>query len=246
MVVLDRPNPLGGERVEGPRRAASVPFSMVSRAPGPLVHGLTLGEMARYANARLPKPASLEVIAMEGWSRGMVWNDTGLAWISPSPNLRSAEAALAYPGTALLESTSVAEGRGSEAPFLLIGAPWLDPAKVKVEVPGFRLEPATFTPHGSAAAPDPKYKDQECRGFRVHVTDAKIASPWRLGVELLVALSRQPGFAWNKDGEGLEWLIGTPVLLERLRAGKSVDDILAADNQDLEAWRRERQAALLY
>ncbi len=133
VVVLDRPNPLGGERVEGMPRDPAVPFSLVSRAPGPLVHGLTLGEMARYANAKLAKPAKLEVVAMEGWSRSMLWQDTGLAWRSPSPNLRSADAALAYPGVALLEATNLSEGRGTEAPFLLFGAPWLDPSKVKVE-----------------------------------------------------------------------------------------------------------------
>ena len=246
VIVLDRPNPLGGERVEGPLRADGVPFSMVSRAPGPLVHGLTLGEMARLANSRLPKPAKLQVIAMEGWGRGMTWADTGRKWVSPSPNLRSAEAALAYPGTCLLESTNITEGRGTDAPFLLFGAPWLDPSQVKVEVPGFRLEPATFTPRASAAAPEPKHLDQECRGFRVMITDPKVASPWRLGVELLAALSRQPGFEWRNEGQALEWLLGTPVLLERLRSGRPTAEILADDDAEIAAWKEARRPYLLY
>jgi beta-N-acetylhexosaminidase len=246
VIVLDRPNPLGGERVEGPVRAGGVPISMVSRAPGPLVHGLTLGEMARLANARLPKPAKLEVIAVQNWGRGMAWPATGREWIAPSPNLRSAEAALAYPGVALLESTNVTEGRGTEAPFLLFGAPWLDPSQVKVEVPGYRLEQATFTPRASPAAPEPKYVDQECHGFRVVVTDPKVASPWWLGVELLIALSKQPGFEWRDDGKALEWLLGTPVLLERLRAGQSAAEIVAADDADVAAWKEARRPFLLY
>ena len=99
-------------------------------APGPLVHGLTLGEMARLLNARRPRPAALRVVAMEGWRRSMPWRDTGRPWIAPSPNLRSAEAALAYPGTCLLEATNVSEGRGTESPFLLIGAPWMEPRRL--------------------------------------------------------------------------------------------------------------------
>src|SRR4029453_7000720 len=155
---------LGGERLAGPPSAprALVPASFVNRAPGPLVHGLTLGEMARYVNARLPAPAKLSVVAMKGWRRDMTWRDSGRAWVAPSPNLRSAEAALAYPGIALLEGTNVSEGRGTDAPFLLVGAPWLDLAALHVEVPGFRLSPVHFTPHASTVAPSPKNDGVEC------------------------------------------------------------------------------------
>jgi uncharacterized protein YbbC (DUF1343 family) len=106
-----------------PREVAST--SLVNRAPGPLVHGLTLGEMARHANAGLSPRAKLTVIGMRGWKRRMLWEDTGRPWLPPSPNLRSAQAALAYPGVCLLEATNVSEGRGTETPFLLLGAPWL-------------------------------------------------------------------------------------------------------------------------
>lgn len=246
VVVLDRPNPLGGERVEGPRRDPAVPTSLLSRSPGPLVHGLTLGELARYANARLAKPAPLEVVALAGWRRQDTWRELDRAWRAPSPNLRTAEAALAYPGIALLEATNLSEGRGSEAPFLLFGAPWLDPAAVKLEVPGFQLTPATFTPRASAAAPEPKYLGQECHGFRVTVTDPAIASPWRLGVELLAALSRQPGFAWRNEGKALDTLLGSQLLGEQLRSGQSAAQILAAGEADAAAWREERRPFLLY
>jgi len=248
LVVLDRPNPLGGERVEGPVSAprTEVPESFVNMAPGPLVHGLTLGEMARYVNASLDQPADLTVIPMQGWERSMVWDDTGRPWISPSPNLRSADAALAYPGSAVLEATNVSEGRGTLDPFLLIGAPWLDPSRVRVSVPGFRLEPTTFTPESWPAAPKPKHMDEECVGFKVVVTDRSAAEPYRLGVSLVTELMTQPGFEWRRDGEALTWLMGTQRLYEDIQAGMSVDEIVAFDEVDHETWRQEREAFLLY
>lgn len=216
-------------------------------APGPLVHGLTLGEMARYVNARLAKPARLRVVAMTGWRRDMTWRDTGRAWVPPSPNLRSPEAALAYPGVALLESTNVSEGRGTETPFLLVGAPWLDPASLRIEVPGVRVSPAHFTPQASPAAPAPKYDGVECAGLRIEVTDAALADPYRLGVTLLAELARQPGFEWGRQGKDLGWLISSPQLWEALAgARRSVEEIVAADAPAAAAWRIERRPFLLY
>lgn len=247
-VVLDRPNPLGGDRVEGPVSASRdlVSESFVNMAPGPLVHGLTLGEMARYVNSRLAEPANLIVIPMSGWERHMVWADTGRPWISPSPNLRSAEAALAYPGTAFLEATNVNEGRGTSDPFLIVGAPWLDTTQVEIHAPGFKLEPTTFTPQASPAAPKPKYLDEECSGFRVRVTDAAKAAPYRLGLSLVTELMKLPEFEWRRDGEALTWLFGTDRLLSDLEAGKGVEEQLAADEADQAAWRKSRQPVLLY
>lgn len=241
-VVLDRPNPLGGERVEGPVAAPRdvVPASFLNLAPGPLVHGLTLGEMARYVNARRERPARLTVVPMRGWRRAMTWADTGRPWVAPSPNLRSAEAALAYPGTALLEATNVSEGRGTKTPFLLFGAPWLDPRRITVAVPGFELVPARFTPR------DSKYLGEECAGWRLHVGDAAVAEPYRLGMTLLAALSRQHGFAWGDGGAALMRLVGTPRLAAGLASGKSADEIVAADAADHDAWRAARRQALLY
>ncbi|MEW6337449.1 MAG: exo-beta-N-acetylmuramidase NamZ domain-containing protein, partial [Acidobacteriota bacterium] len=100
-----------------------VPLSLLSRAPGPLVHGLTLGELARFGNRGLSPRVKLTVVTMRGWRRGRTWRDTGRIWVPPSPNLRSADAALAYPGTCLIEATNVSEGRGTDTPFLLFGAP---------------------------------------------------------------------------------------------------------------------------
>jgi uncharacterized protein YbbC (DUF1343 family) len=248
LVVLDRPNPLGGDRWDGPRRGPEpeVPLSLVSRTPGPLVHGLTLGEMARVANAARAKPARLTVVAMEGWKRSMRWRDTGREWIAPSPNLRTAEAALAYPGTCLIESTLATEGRGTEAPFLLIGAPWVDAtALAAVRSAGYALAPERFTPRASEAAPSPKHRDVPCAGVRVSVTDASVTRPYELGLRLLQALRKQPGFGWTREG-ALDWLVGTRRVREAIERGDSVDAMLDANAADLATWERERAPALLY
>lgn len=247
-IVLDRPNPLGGERIDGPLSAPrdQVPESPVNRAPGPLIHGLTLGEMARWHNARRERPARLTVVPMAGWRRTMTWRETGRAWVPPSPNLRSPEAATAYPGTALLEATNVTEGRGTDSPFLLFGAPWLAARDLGIDQIGFRLTPARFTPRASAAAPEPKYRDVECEGFRIEVTDPGLALPYRLGLDLLAALAAQPGFEWKRQGEALTWLVGTPTVYEQFRLGKSAEEIAAADSVDHAAWRNERRPLLLY
>jgi len=247
LIVLDRPNPLGGDRMEGPQRSPEVATSLVSMAPGPLVHGLTLGEMARLVNARRSRPARLDVVALKGWARSMMWVDTGLRWVAPSPNLRSPEAALAYGGTALLEATNLSEGRGTEAPFLLLGAPWLstEPVVRAVQTPGFALLATRFTPVGSSAAPEPKHRDSECAGLQVRITDARAARPYELGMRLLHELRKQGAFGWREDG-ALDWLLGTRAPRMALERGDPVEAILAADLQDIEAFRRERQPALLY
>ena len=247
-VVLDRPNPLGGNRVEGPVSAPRdvTPASFVNLAPGPLVHGLTLGEMARFVNSQLEEPARLTVVPMLGWHRWMAWEDTGRDWVSPSPNLRSPDAALAYPGTALLEGTNLSEGRGTPAPFLLIGAPWLTPEDLQLSVPGFSLEAARFVPAASPAAPSPKFVGQECVGRQVLVTDPQAAEPYTLGVALLQELMGGDDFEWLSHGEVLSRLLGTPRVLEDLRAGRSIEELLAADRQDHEQWRQARQPFLLY
>jgi uncharacterized protein YbbC (DUF1343 family) len=250
-VVLDRPNPLGGDRVEGPVSDPrdAVPASLVNMAPGPLVHGLTTGEMARYVNAHREKAAKLTVVAMKGWKRTMVWADTGRTWVAPSPNLRTADTAIAYPGTALIEATNASEGRGADSPFLLLGAPWADAgAFVAVAVPGvpgFFLDSAKFTPHASESAPEPKLKDQECIGVRVKVTDAHAAKPYTLGVALLTAFRKSPQFAWASEG-ALDRLVGTKKLREALEKDVAADAIVAADEAAIEAFRKDRREALLY
>jgi uncharacterized protein YbbC (DUF1343 family) len=251
LVVLDRPNPIGGRRVEGPLSdpEAEVPRTLVNMTPGPLVHGLTMAEIARVVNALRDKKASLSAVELQGWSRDMHWADTGLPWVNPSPNLRSAAACLAYPGTCLLEGTTVTEGRGTDAPFLKVGAPWLKGAEISraVRVPGFLCEPTTFTPRSSSAAPNPKHMDVPCQGLDIQITDASKAEPYRLGVTLLVEMKkRHPEFAFLRDGSGFDRLVGTKSLRAAIDRGDAVDAIVAADAPAIERFRRSRSASLLY
>ncbi len=251
MVVLDRPNPIGGRRVEGPLSApeSEVPRSLVNMTPGPLVHGLTMAEIARVVNAARGKKADLSAVALAGWSREMTWADTGLPWVNPSPNLRSAEACLAYPGTCLIEGTTATEGRGTDAPFLKIGAPWLKPAELAkaVRVPGFVLEPITFTPRSSAATPSPKHLDTLCQGLQIRVVDAHKVEAYRLGVTLLIEMKKlHSEFAWLKDGTGFDRLVGTGALRAAIDRGDAADAILATDAPAIEAFRKSRAASLLY
>ena len=178
----------------------------------------------------------------------MTWGETGRPWVDPSPNLRSPEAAVAYPGTCLLEATNATEGRGTDAPFLLVGAPWVKPEALAREAatPGFALEPTTFTPQASAAAPEPKHKGALCRGVRVRVSDPAAARPFALGLRLLVALRRHPEFAWVREGAWLDTLTGTKAVRTALERGDTVETILAAEQPAIDRWRRERVPSLLY
>lgn len=254
VIVLDRPNPLGGERIEGPTSDPEdrVARSLVNRVPGPLVHGLTLGEMALFANARLARPARLRVVPIRGWRRAMTWEDTGLRWVAPSPNLRSAEAARAYPGLCLLEATNVSEGRGTDAPFLRLGAPWLDAVALRTAVlaaakeAGFGVETTTFVPRATPEAPAPKHEGRDCRGLAVRAVDPRAVRPYAFGVTLLAELRKQPGFTWSEGGAALDRLVGSRSLRTGLEAGRSGAEILAGDEAAIAAFRRERASVLLY
>ena len=190
-LVLDRPNPLGGLRIEGPLPRPEL-ISPVAALPVPLRHGLTMGELARLANAALPAPARLSVVAMTGWQRHMgieVFDPGRLPFAAPSPNLRNTSALLAYPATVLLEGTNVSEGRGTSAPFEQLGAPWIDSAALakaldKVDLGGVRFVPTTFTPEAS------KYAGILCQGVRLERTHLGRYEPLRTGLSLLAALQR--------------------------------------------------------
>ena len=247
VIALDRPNPLGGDLVEGPE--ADLPREergLLSLVPGPLVHGLTMGEMARVASAG--SAVRLTVVPMTGWSRQMRWADTGRRWTPPSPNLRTAEAALVYAGVALLEATNVSEGRGTEAPFLLFGAPWVRPRDVvaKIRSEGVSLEPASFTPTASESAPLPKFDGLRCEGVRVSVTDARTLRPYAFGLSLLAMLRSAPEFRWGGDGRQLDALLGTRRVREALERGVPVARILASDGAAITRFREKVKGLLLY
>jgi uncharacterized protein YbbC (DUF1343 family) len=244
VVVFDRPNPLGGLRVRGPERDSPqrVPLSLVNLLPGPLLHGMTLGELLRYASALRAPEARLTVVPMEGWRRHFLWPELGRTWVPPSPNLKSFEAALVYPGMAWLEATNVSEGRGTEAPFLTFGAPWLDPSQLSLSHPGLRFHRTEFTPRAMPGAPSPKFLGQRCRGFRIEVMDPSQVDPYRLGVDLLRALSRQPGFEWLEEGRALDRLLGVHDAVKRLVEGPAPEE----HSGSRASFLRAREPFLLY
>ena len=252
LVVLDRPNPLGGARAPGPSRdpAEDLPSSLVNMAPGPLVHGLTLGEMARYVNARKARPARLTVVPMTGWSRSMTWADTGRPWVAPSPNLRTAEAALVYPGTCLLEADE-RDGRPGHRGALPVVRRSLaadGAARRRLKAPGLRLEPRDLRPRRPRRRlrePEASRRDLPglpCArggGGRCATLCVRPRAPRALR-------STQPDLKWVREGAWLDTLLGTRRVRRALERGDAVDAVLAADEPGLEGFARERKAALLY
>ncbi len=251
VVVLDRPNPIGGAHVEGPlldRRFAS----NVGLAPVPIRYGLTVGEVARLANADLipslaERPVDLEVIPMQGWRRAMWYDQTGLVWAPPSPNLPTLTAATIYPGTCLFEGTNLSEGRGTALPFELIGGPWLD-ADAAAEVlnaitlPGVRFRAAQFKPVAS------KYAGENVRGVQVHVLDREALRPVETGIQMLATLRHLSGahFAWAEGGATIDRLAGTDSLRKAIEHDVPLDELLGRWKQDAEEFARHAQRYHLY
>ena len=189
VIVLDRPNPIGGVQIEGPSLDdIAVGFTGYFK-PMPIRHGLTLGELAKLFNGENKIGADLSVIAMQNWRRDAWFDETGLPWINPSPNMRTLNAATLYPGIGAFEGTNISVGRGTDTPFEQIGAPWIDGVKLAEalnarRIPGIRFYPITFTPNAS------KFANQECQGVFMVITDRQVLRPVRVGVELAFAFRR--------------------------------------------------------
>jgi uncharacterized protein YbbC (DUF1343 family) len=242
VVVLDRPNPIGGVAVEGPILDKTLE-SFVGYHPLPVRHGLTVGELARLFNRERNINADLEVIKMEGWQRDMLFDETGLLWVNPSPNMRSLAAALLYPGIGLLETTNVSVGRGTDRPFEMIGAPWLDGRKLaaaltQAKVPGVRFVPVRFTPTSSVHA------GKEIGGVQIFLDDWRKFSSLDTGITVACALRK----LFPKDWEDERYLrlLAHPPTLEALRRGDSPRDIRGFWQTDLKAFLKIRREYLLY
>ncbi|NOY90541.1 MAG: DUF1343 domain-containing protein [Deltaproteobacteria bacterium] len=240
VVVLDRPNPLGGVLVQGPVSRPSEP-SFVNSFPLPIRHGLTLGELARLFVSELSLSVRLEVVAPAGWSRSARFADTGLAWSPPSPNLPTPESALLYPATALIEGANVSVGRGTDSPFALVGAPYLDADALAVrlsaaQLPGVRFEPAHFTPR---ARP---YRNRACHGVRLVLSDADAFRAARTGFALLLALRAEAPRRFDLDATA--GLVADDALLEMLRGGAPLEALERAWQPDLERFEAQRAQIL--
>jgi uncharacterized protein YbbC (DUF1343 family)/CubicO group peptidase (beta-lactamase class C family) len=240
--VLDRPNPIGGVDVDGPI-ADSDKLSFISYHTIPTRHGLTIGELAQLFNRQRNIGADVRVIKMEGWRRSMWFDETNLRWINPSPNMRSLTEATLYPGVGLLETTNVSVGRGTDTPFEVVGAPWIQGDKLaeylnQRGIPGVRFVPLRFTPNA------PVFKDQECGGVNVIVTDRAVFRPLLAGIEMALALRKLYPNDWKVDSY-LRLLVNADTL-ERVKRGESAREIVASWSKGLEEFRRARAEILLY
>ncbi len=240
--ILDRPNPIGAAGVRGPLLDADL-RSFTGYFPMPLQHGMTLGELATMFNGETGIGADLAVVTMRGYSRASWFDETGLPWVNPSPNLRSLNAAVVYPGVALIEGTNVSVGRGTPTPFELVGAPWIDGAALAAYlerrgVAGVRFEPATFKPSSD------RHAGKRCHGIRIVLLDRKALDGPRLGVELAVALHRlHPKVFAVRD---MLALLGSRQTLAAIEAGEDSAIIGQLWQAGLEAFVARRTAYLLY
>ncbi len=240
--VLDRPNPIGGLDVEGPVADADK-LSFIAYHQLPVRHGMTMGELARLFNEQRKIGCDLRVVKMENWRRGMWLDATGQTWVNPSPNMRSLTEATLYPGVGLLETTNVSVGRGTDTPFEVVGAPWLDGRKLATYLngaglAGVRFVPVRFTPRASV------HKEQECGGVNLVVTDRARFRPVRTGLEMAVALRRLYPNDWKV--EDYKRLLVNEDTLERVRRADEPESIERAWQARLAEFRRARARVLLY
>ena len=253
VIVLDRPNPVNGETLEGPVLDPNF-ASFVGLYPVPVRHGLTIGEMALWVNEGLGAGADLEVIPMKGWRRSMYFDETGLPWVLPSPNMPTLDTAVVYPGGCLIEGTNLSEGRGTTRPFELTGAPFISPDQLagllnRDELPGVTFRPCRFEPTFH------KFQKESCGGVQVHVRDRRAFQPF---LTFLVLIQRaydlyESAFAWRNppyeyETEKLPFdiLCGTDSIRKAIEAGQPVKNLQKAWKSDCAAFSRKRKRFLLY
>ena len=252
VVVLDRPNPLGGRLLEG-NIAEPGYTSFVGLYPLPVRHGLTIGERATHMNKEHGIGCDLTVVPMRGWRRDMLWEDTGLPWVAPSPNMPTLDTARVYPGGCLIEGTNLSEGRGTTLPFELVGAPFLDSERLARDLgrrglPGAAFRPASFIPAFH------KHKGQVCHGVQVHVIDAERFKPFATYLALIVEARRQSrGFRWKPPPYEFErrrlpidLLCGGDAIRRAIERGAPLAQMERSWQAGLATFGRARRPYLLY
>ncbi len=242
IVVLDRPNPIGGHVVEGPGLDAGI-RTFIACHDLPVRHGLTVGELARLFNEERRIGAKLRIIAMEGWGRRDWFDDTGLLWVDPSPNLRNPAEATLYPGIGCLESTDISVGRGTDTPFLVLGAPWMDgralAARLRARaVPGVGFVPIEFTPRSS------RHAGKLCQGVHLNLLDREALRPVRLGLEIACALHALHPVEFSSDAYAK--MLGCAAVAGRIRAGETAEAIARSFEANEKAFLARRRPFLLY
>ena len=253
IAILDRPNPINGIQVEG--NCLKPEFSsFVGRFPIPMRHGLTMGELALLFNRHFHINCDLAVVPMRGWQRRMYFQDTGLPWVAPSPNLPTPVSAMVYPGQVIWEGTNISEGRGTTQPFELFGAPFLDCEKILGAVkgpkqPGAVLRPTTFEPTSN------KWAGTPCHGFQIHVTDPYQYRPYDTSIRLLdsILICSRKQFEWKKPPYEYEYkklpidlILGDPVLRTALGGKTDIDTIVDEWRPETERFKEVSQKYHLY
>jgi uncharacterized protein YbbC (DUF1343 family) len=253
VLVCDRPNPIAGEEVEGALLRPDFE-SFVGQFPIPMRHGMTIGELARLFNEDFGIGADLEVVRMEGWTRGMYWDATGLPWVLPSPNIPTLDSAIVFPGTVLFEGSMLSEGRGTTRPFELVGAPWIVAEKFAaamntLALPGVHFRQAVFEPTFQ------KHAKQPCGGCQIHVLDRQAFRPVLTGVALLDLFRRsdrarfawrQPPYEYEHDKMPIDILSGSDDLRRQVENEAPVAEIAESWRDDEKVFRQQRARFLLY
>ncbi len=241
-VVLDRPNPINGVDVAGPMLDPGEE-SFVGFHHLPVRHGMTIGELARMFNKELKLNLELHVVECEGWSRDQYWDQTGLVWVNPSPNMRCLTQALLYPGIGLIETTNLSVGRGTDTPFEVIGAPWINPRELASalndqNIPGIRFVPIRYTPESS------KYKNEECGGVNFIITHREEFEPLRVGFEVSIQIQKLYPNEWK--GKDAMRLLGNRATLDAILAGESVQAVSSTAEKGLDEFMKRQAEFLLY
>ncbi len=253
VIVCDRPNPVGGAGLEGGPVEAGC-RSFVSELPTPVRHGMTLGELALLLRAERHPELTLTVLPCRGWRRSQWWDETGLPWVAPSPNMPTLTTAAIYAGACLVEATNLSEGRGTTRPFQLVGAPWLDSERLAarlnaLELPGSRFRPTLFRPEFH------KHAGVVCGGVEWHVTDRAGLQPLATGVRLLRAVRGLDAerFAWRRDAyefvagvPAIDLLTGTAAARGVIEGGGDELELFAGWDAHCERFRSTRRQYLLY
>jgi len=253
IIVLDRPNPLGGLRVEGNLLTADC-SSFVGRYPIPMRHGLTIGELAVLFNTRFGIGCDLEVVSMKGWEREMTFDQTGLPWVAPSPNLPTPASAMVYPGQVIWEGTNISEGRGTTQPFELFGAPFLSLDRLIKNIDnrflsGVVLRPVEFEPTSH------KWAGHPCKGFQIHVTDPEVYSPYALSLGFYQAIYqaypnnfayKQPPYEYEYTRLRMDLIIGDRLIRSQIEAGTPLKDIISGWGDSLSTYTKMIKNIYIY
>lgn len=245
-IVLDRPNPINGEDLEGPLLEYPEYSSFVGLYPIPVRHGMTAGELAELFNEKfLEKKANLTVIPMQGWEREMWYDETSLPWVIPSPNMPTLDTATVYPGQVFLEGTNISEGRGTAKPFEVFGAPWIDGYELvkklnELNLEGIKFREAWFSPIFS------KYKGELCGGAQIHVIDRNQYRPFESSLHIIKTIMNMYPSHFKFHHEYFDKIMGTSKVREALEKGIDVKDIIKSYKGELDNFSELRKPYLLY